>query len=45
MSTDKLSGVEALAVPGKKEGEVKMINSGAIVEAYQVFNVDTVERG
>jgi phospholipase A-2-activating protein len=31
----KLSGVEGLAVDGKKEGEVKMINHGKSVIAYQ----------
>jgi phospholipase A-2-activating protein len=33
----KLAGVEALEMPGIKEGEVKMIRIGAIVEAYQVY--------
>lgn len=32
---DKLSGPEALQQPGKKEGQVMMINMGATVEAHQ----------
>lgn len=36
-----VAGIEALAVPGKKEGEVKMVKSNGMVEAYQVleFNI------
>ncbi|KAF5380915.1 hypothetical protein D9615_004162 [Tricholomella constricta] len=30
-----LPGLEALAVPGKKPGEVKMVRNGALVEAHQ----------
>ncbi|PWN43180.1 PFU-domain-containing protein [Ceraceosorus guamensis] len=32
---DSLPGSEALTTPGKKEGDVKMIKAGALVEAHQ----------
>lgn len=35
MNKDKLPGPEALQTPGKKEGEVIMVNMGATVEAHQ----------
>ena len=35
LNTEKLSGVEALAVPGKKDGEVKMLRIDVKVIAYQ----------
>lgn len=32
---DKLPGADALQQPGKKEGEVKMVRVGTMVEAHQ----------
>ena len=37
LNKEKVDGPESLAYPGSKEGEVKMIRNGNIVEAYQVF--------
>ena len=36
LNKEKLEGVEALSFPGRKEGDVKMIRVGNIVEAHQV---------
>ncbi|KAJ3341189.1 hypothetical protein HDU91_000748, partial [Kappamyces sp. JEL0680] len=35
INKSKLPGVEALGTPGKKEGEIKMVLEGNVVEAYQ----------
>lgn len=36
LDKNKLEGVEALSMPGRKEGEVKMVKVGNAVEAHQV---------
>jgi phospholipase A-2-activating protein len=35
LDKSKVAGVEALSVPGMKEGEVKMVKNSGMVEAYQ----------
>jgi phospholipase A-2-activating protein len=35
LDKSKVAGVEALSIPGTKEGEVKMVRNGGMVEAYQ----------
>ena len=41
LDTKKLGGIEVLTVPGKKEGEVKMLRIGDKVSAYQWSSADT----
>jgi len=36
LQKEKVPGEEALQIPGKKAGEVKLIRTGEKVEAYQV---------
>ena len=38
LDKSKVAGVEALSMPGNKEGEVKMVKNGGVVEAYQWSN-------
>ena len=38
LDKSKLKGLDALNVPGEKEGEVKMVRSGENVDAYQVYH-------
>ena len=37
LNKQSLDGPDSLSYSGKKEGEVKMVRNGNIVEAYQVF--------
>jgi phospholipase A-2-activating protein len=37
LNKEKLEGLDGLSFPGRKEGEVKMIRVGNIVEAHQVI--------
>lgn len=36
VKADKLPGLEALAQPGKKDGQTIMLRNGAVIEAYSV---------